>query len=75
MPPPTTAAVTTDRSITALRFRTRSRSFALAVGIGRAASGQFSCNSDTGSLRYVTIAPRSRPAVLYRLQQRIESWN
>lgn len=60
MPPPTTAAVTTDRSITALRFRTRSRSFALAVGIGRAASGQFSCsNSDTGSLRYVTIAPRS----------------
>lgn len=52
VPPPTTAAVTTDRSITALRFRTRSRSFALvSVGIGRAASGQFSCsNSDTGSL-------------------------
>lgn len=53
VPPPTTAAVTTDRSITALRFRTRSRSFALVSvdAMGRAASGQFSCsNSGTGSL-------------------------
>lgn len=60
VPPPTTAAVTTDRSITALRFRTRSRSFALRWmpwGVQLAVSILAAIQVLAAS--FVTLAPRT----------------